>query len=468
MKKILLVNNHKSIFAYDRILKIPNIGLGSIAANLENGLADVKILDLIVAEKNPLKVFERVLIQYKPDIVGFSGMIFQYKEVKSLAEITKKINKNIITVFGGYCPTTNYKKILESEDIKFFDYLIKGEGEKTFNLLVKSLSDGLDFSNDIHNIQGLSYKKNGNIYDSNIPEKNTNLDELKLPARDIRILNKGFHLFGYPADAVETSRGCVFDCNFCSITSMYGRSLRNYSIERVIQDLKIVKSRGAKAVFLSDDNITSDGKRYGHLCEAIIDNGLNDLKYFVQASVRGIKQNPDLPQKMVKAGMTWIYLGIESVYDDGLASMNKIKQFKNEDVEDIVKEIRKLGAIVLGGFVFGYPDDSKESIIENFNYAKKIGVDIPIFSILTPYPQTEIRTELLKNNFITNIDDFSSYNGYDANIKTKYLTDKELFDLRNILDVKYTLFSGKTFRMIKKNPKFFIGLIPEYFSMWFK
>src|SRR5947207_2727413 len=104
---------------------------------------------------------------------------------------------------------------------------------------------------------------------------------LKL-AHLVRVL-RGYTLLGRRADVVETSRGCTFDCSFCSIIEMRGRNFHPYPIERVLADIADARRHGAEAIFLVDDNITLDVERFARLCDAITEAGFNDIDYTVQA-----------------------------------------------------------------------------------------------------------------------------------------------------------------------------------------
>ncbi len=95
-------------------------------------------------------------------------------------------------------------------------------------------------------------------------------EEIKIPDRSARIFKKGFHMLGMPGDVIETSRGCVYDCNFCSIRNMYGKSFRKFTIDRIMTDIEDARRHGARGIFITDDNITLDGKRYLELCEEIV------------------------------------------------------------------------------------------------------------------------------------------------------------------------------------------------------
>jgi radical SAM superfamily enzyme YgiQ (UPF0313 family) len=452
--RALLVSAPKSVLGFDRFVRLPNLGLTSIAANTDKELCEVKVLDLHVVNKNRPKFLRKVIELYKPDIVGFSAMIFQYQVSVEMAKMVRQHYPDLCLILGGYYATIDYEKIIHSEEGKLFDFIIYGEGERPFNELIKALSNGHDFSQ----VPNLVYRENGEVKINPRGELLT-LAELKPPDRSSRWVKKGFHFFGIPADEIETSRGCIFDCNFCSIREMYGKTFRKYSIERVVEDLRDAREHGAKSVFFIDDNITQDGKRYKKLCEEIIRNGLNDLKHIVQVNVKGLRNTPGLIPAMAKSGCIAVVIGIENVLDENLSGMQKSNQFKSHEVEEVVRELKRNKIMTIGSFILGLPDDTKESLYANFDYAKKIGLDMPLLNILTPHPKTEMREKLLEMGLITNPDDYSKYDLFGANIRTKYLSPEEIEEIRHKLDRRYPLESGNAFRLVRKYPWFIMKLV---------
>jgi len=280
---------------FNRLTKIPSLNLASLAANIDEGLAEIKIADLVVKDRDPQKHLLKVLEEYKPDVVGFTAMSFQYQTALKLAKITRMHSENIINVIGGYHITADSENIIESDDMNYFDFLINGEGEVAFNELMKALNNGHDFSK----VPGISYRKDGKSYHNSRPAL-LKPEELNIPDRSARIYKKGFHIMGMPADVIETSRGCVFDCNFCSIRNMYGKSFRRYSIDRILADIEDSKRWGAKSIFIADDNITLDSKRYMKLCNEIEKAKFN-MTFAVQASVSGFKKTPGLAEAVAKS-----------------------------------------------------------------------------------------------------------------------------------------------------------------------
>ncbi len=137
--------------------------------------------------------------------------------------------------------------------------------------------------------------------------------EIRLPKRDARVL-KGYTMLGRQVDVIETSRGCTYDCSFCSIIEMRGRNFHTYSFDRVLADIRDARDHGARTIFLVDDNITLNVKRFEALCEAIIAAGLHKIDYFVQAMTSAIANHGEtLAPLMRRAGFRYVFLGIENI-----------------------------------------------------------------------------------------------------------------------------------------------------------
>ena len=190
------------------------------------------------------------------------------------------------------------------------------------------------------------------------------------------------------------------------------------------QELKGLKQQGVEGVFFVDDNITLDVQRLKNLCDLIVDEKLDSMSYAIQASVKGIASDPELAGRLKRAGFRWVFLGIESGIARNLESMGKAGVFNN--TQRAVSLLQEQGVGVFGGFIVGSPDDRREDIRSTYRFALELGVDHPIMQCMTPYPKTEIREQLLSESLITNRDDFSLYNGFICNVRTRHMSSREL------------------------------------------
>ncbi|OGN90782.1 MAG: hypothetical protein A2Z70_02785 [Chloroflexi bacterium RBG_13_48_17] len=415
--RVLLIAMPDTVCALDPVMRVPNLGLCSIAGNLEG--CEVKVVDLVFHNRHIGRFLQRLMEEFKPEIVGLSAMSFQFASACKVSRICRGVNPDVAVVLGGYHGSLMYQEIAMGAEAELFDFLIRGEGEVTLPSLVQELISG---RRDFRRIPGLSFRRDEK-YHHNPPASLVNLDALKPPNRDCRVLDCARFL-GHRFDCVETSRGCTMRCRFCSITRMYGRSVRKFTLERVTAELHQLKRKGIEGVFFVDDNITLDVLRLKQLCSLIIDENLNTMSYAIQASVSGIASDLELAELLGGAGFRWVFLGIESGISRNLESMGKTGVLKN--TQRAVSLLQKQGICVFGGFIVAHPDDTRQDIQSTFQFALDIGVDHPIMQCLTPYPKTETREQLLKQSLITNLDDFSRYNGFICNVRTKYLSNKEL------------------------------------------
>src|SRR6516225_8632708 len=384
-------------------IRMPNGALGSLAANVDSH-HHVAIADLILARTAVRSTVERLVSQYAPDLVGLSVMTFQRATALQVARLVKMVKPSARIVVGGYDPSLAPDAYEASLDI---DFVVRGEGEQTLAELLRAIEGATTPSairnpqSAIHNILGLSYRDGaGFVHNAPRPVMPLATEKLRLPNRGVRVLD-GYTLLGRQIDVVETSRGCTFDCSFCSIIEMRGRNFHPFPIDRVIADIADAHGRGARAIFLVDDNITLDVHRFETLCHALIDANFSDMEYFVQAMTAPLAQHgATLAPVMRRAGFRYVFLGIENVLDDDLtflraraknARRERGRTIGNASIEAI-GHLRRNGMYVVGGLIVGNPDDTRESIEANLEFARRY-VDWPYIQHPTPYPRTPMTSE---------------------------------------------------------------------------
>jgi anaerobic magnesium-protoporphyrin IX monomethyl ester cyclase len=353
-------------------------------------------------------------------VVGFSGMAFQYECNLGMAYLTKQVDPRIKTVLGGYHATLSYDTIEGSPGADYWDFIVRGEGDFSFGELLDSLDAqgrGLD------NVLGVSYKTEHRQFHHNAPRPLEDVTRIKLPARDKRII-KNFHMYFRRADVIETSRGCLYHCNFCSIHQMYGSSIRQYPLERVLADIEDAYSRGARHIFCTDDNITQNMDRFEQLIDGVISLKLKNLHFTTQATVIGFSQRPQVIKKLPTAGFVSIFLGIENASTKNLRAMKKPNTLPA--IKKAIAELQKENIVVIAGLINGLPDDDPESMRENYRFIKEQGVSSIMDQIMTPYPKTPLRDNMLREGQIQNLSDFRWYDGYFSNVRTSSLSPEEL------------------------------------------
>jgi anaerobic magnesium-protoporphyrin IX monomethyl ester cyclase len=415
--RILLVSMPDTADYIDYISRMPNLAIASLAGNLSGH--DIKILDLVVHKPNIRKPVTDIIKDFRPQIVGLSAMSFQFDTLLRVGRYIRSLDKNITIITGGYHATLMAKDNSSEKWLDELDFIVRGEGEETFQELVNAIerNDGA-----YDGIPGLSYRS-GKQWIHNDERPLLELAKINLPLRSARLSQK-FFFATWSMDVVETSRGCPFHCKFCSIMHMYGGVFRKFTPERVIADLKNIRAQGTNAVFFSDDNITFDIEHFESICDAIVANGLNEMNFVTQVTAVGIADNPQLVAKMEKANFRIVFVGFESMEPKYLKGMKKpTSPEKNRRAAEL---LRKHNIGIIAGCVVGYPEDNWDSITRQYKMIKELKPDAIYAQYLTPYPRTRVREELQAEDLITN-NDFSRYDGFTCNIRTRHLSEQDLF-----------------------------------------
>src|SRR5262245_42459122 len=286
-------------------IRMPNGALTSLAGNVDLH-HKVAVADLVLVQDRVRQTLGRLMADVQPDIVGLSIMTFQRRTAKRIIDYVRSLRPDVRIVVGGYDPSLAPEAYAEAST-GGADFVVRGEREVTFRDFVRAL----EVNSGLEGIQGLGYRDRG-VFRLN-PDRPVNRlrsADLRPPRRDARVL-RGYTLLGWPVDVVETSRGCTFDCSFCSIIAMRGRNFHTFDFERVLDDIRDARDHGARAIFIVDDNITLDVRRFEAFCRALIEARLNTIRYLVQAMTSSIANHgATLAPLMREAGFRYVFLGI--------------------------------------------------------------------------------------------------------------------------------------------------------------
>ena len=407
------------IIIHEMAIHMPNHGIACIGGNIDDH-HEVYLIDLVRKRNHLAGYLKKTLEKIRPGLIGLSAMTWQYRTCLALIALIKEILPEVRIAVGGYHATLMSQEIADSPDADLVDFIIRGEGEETFRRLVNAL-EGTD---QLEAIPALSYKS-GSRWQHNKRGTLCDLSRLKLPIRDHRRLTSGYHFMYSRIEIMETSRGCTRHCNFCSISHMYGRSYRTYPIERIIADLDdIYYNKKTRLVFVADDNMVLSPKWVMTVCDAIIQQKYRNLKLVVQADCISMAKQEAMVEKMARAGFSAVFLGIENVSRQNLQMMDKADLI--EAAKQAVLHCHRHGIMVIGGLIFGLPDDDEEAIRQNYAFLKELGTDASYCQMLSPFPKTVIRDHLQSEGLIANPGHFERYNGLWANVKTRHLDADQL------------------------------------------
>ncbi len=374
-----------------------NLGLGYLAAVLQNNSYTVKIIDFKIGDQAILNFIN----QYKPVVVGFS-LIFQYflPQLSRIISLLRANNINCHFTVGGHYPSLRYEEILT--EIPDLDSVVLFEGEYTLLELVGYIANDEDWKH----TQGIAYRHNKKFIKTALRPLLSNLDQLPYPHRPFD--NK--KILGKVMVPIIATRGCHHNCCFCSIREFYGnangRLIRRRSPTLVVKEMKaLYLEKGATIFLFQDDDFPLTGKggrRWIYDFINALDNNQLLGKVIWKISCRVDEIDLKLFSDMKAAGLYLVYLGIESGTDEGLKALNKGTTVANN--LNAVAMLKELDLMFGYGFMLFDPESTFESVLQNANFLRQIvgdGSAPVIFCKMLPYAGTPIEKQLAADGRLT-------------------------------------------------------------------
>jgi anaerobic magnesium-protoporphyrin IX monomethyl ester cyclase len=369
------------------IAAFPPLSLLYLAAVLQEIGVEVSVLDqpgIGLTVEETLRWVEKE----NPDVLGFSTLASSGRTAALISHKVKEKNPNLTIVFGNHYATFNPERILTK--YPSVDIIARGEGEKTVVELANCLRNG----GDLKKVRGINFRNEGKIVSTPDQPLIKDLDALPFPNRklidvDYHCLMAGANVAPKKFTSIVTSRGCVYSCRFCSCTEMAHNVWRPRSAKNTLEELRFLASEGYKQLIFVDDSFTLNPKRVIEICRGMRKEKL-DMEWICEGRVDNCSY--EMVQEMVKAGCKILYFGIESANQRILYYYNKT--ITPEQAETAVRTAKKAGVdVVVGSFIVGAPDETREEIQNTIEFAKRVPIDLPQFNILGAHPGNDIWNE---------------------------------------------------------------------------
>lgn len=423
MKKILLIQppqTMKEIYGKLGVIAPSQtpIGILSIGAVLKKQGHRVEIIDCQAEGLDHEELFLRIVTS-KPDIIGVTSTTVSFNSAKHLLARVKEEFPRVTTLFGGSHLSAIPEKTMR--ECPHIDIGVLGEGEKTVSEIVRMM----DECNEVRGIKGIIVREGGTIHKSAPQEPIRDLDSLPFPAWDLLKSFQDYHLLSLRGEdkgtIVVTSRGCPFNCSYCS-QAVFGHNWRFNSVDYVIEQVKyLVRRYGLNFIDFEEDLFTVLPKRVEAICERILSD---DLAVRWSCMAKAGHVSLPLLRLMKKAGCSIIYMGIESSSDRVLSLLNK--GVTRHKIEESVRMVHEAGINVYGSFIFGVPTQTIPEMRETLSFARSLPIHSASFFLFTPYPGTRLRDiAFLHGKVSTNWDDYSAHPTRPAYIE-KGFSDKFL------------------------------------------
>lgn len=368
----------------------PPLGLAYIASVLREKGHEVKILDCLLEGWQSVRDFDektkiigldfnsigRLAKTFKADVVGITGMSFNAKSMYLIAKTVKDYIPDAVVILGGPHATIRSEDCIKDPNI---DFVVVGEGERTICDLVDFFENKNKNLRKLKQIKGVLFKHYKKVVQNAPRDLIVDLDSMPFPARDLLNMEAYFRLAarGYSAEgvrrwfAVITSRGCPFNCCFCSASLINGKRWRFRSAQNVISELEtLARTYGAEEIFFEDENMSLNKTRMQEICDLLVKKQLK-FELFAQQGLRADTLDKKTLEKMHAAGFRRIVLapesGVQRVVRDVIG-----KNLDLKNIEEVIKTCRKIGIQTSGYFVIGIPGETKDDIKNTLSYAKKL------------------------------------------------------------------------------------------------
>ena len=414
--RVLLISPHLTFHhsEYSVPLKSQLLGLRSIAAVLQRAGHEVDIHDYFTTADHFYPINDQfirfgltdqeILAQirnFSPDVIGISSMFNSHAhDAHHVAKLAKQCRPNCLLIFGGAHPSEHWKWAMKDANI---DICVIGEGERTIAELIDRAAKQQNFQG----LKGIVHRVDGKVVQEEKRPLIDNLDDLPFPDRTLapqaladknNETQKNKFIMRPPVGFIQTSRGCPRKCYYCTYVNVFSRKWRPRSAQHVVDEIQMLhEQHGYDEIHFIDDNPNISKKRMMAIAEEIIARQLN-IRLVAATGLEIHSMDTEVLQKMKQAGFYRLHFGIES--GDSQSQRRIGKALSLNKARQVIQEANRLGFWTAGTFIFGHPHETMQEIRKTIDFAKKSGLDYPIFNILIPELGTKSYDMAIKDDLI--------------------------------------------------------------------
>ncbi|MFV1976621.1 MAG: radical SAM protein [Candidatus Scalindua sp.] len=382
MKLDLIHPTHRHFRRTRPINIIPPLGLAMVAAVTPKDV-EIRLIDAYL---------EKIDYDRPVDLVGVTALTPAVNMAYEIADEYRR--RGVKTVMGGI-----HASAMPDETLEHFDAVVIGEAEDIWPEVIEDFRAG---------------RMQRKYRSKTVPD----ITMLPRPRRDL--FNVRSYFVRRP---VETSRGCIFKCEYCSDPIVFGAGYRFRDVNDVVDEIRSIRPRG-KYIFFVDNNIVGQVQRASRLFEALIPL---KIRWTAQASIT-MAYNEETLELATRSGCIGVLVGMETINKEVLHRIGK--PVDPGRYRELVQRFHKYGILVQGEFIFGFDEDTPKIFKDTVEFAQSIGIDTARFAILKPYPGTKLYQRWLEEGRIIT-GNWSLYHTSNVAFRPLNVTQKQLTEGRN-------------------------------------
>jgi anaerobic magnesium-protoporphyrin IX monomethyl ester cyclase len=401
------------------------LGLAYLAGSLRRAGFEPQIYDAMSRGDDGPAIARRIAAE-QPDVVATTACTSTIAAALEVLRAARREAPEALTVIGGVHPTFMAAEVLDDPAV---DVVVRGEGEHALVELLLALRADVE----PRVVRGISYRRDGGVFDTPSRPLETDLDGLPI---DWDLLDWPLYHYrtkpGSRLAITSWARGCTEACTFCSQQKLWQRSWRARDIDAVVAEARLLRDRfGVDTLEVADEEPTRDRARWEAILDRLIAEDLG-IELLVETRADDVVRDADIIDKYRAAGVLHVYVGVESVRQDRLDAMRK-----NISVEQSRRAIALLndaGIITETSFLLGFPDDTPETVEETVRLSFEYDPDLAFFLAATPWPYADWWPQVADRVEVT---DYSRYNLINPIIKPDAMTRDELSRLMSAAFMRF-------------------------------
>jgi anaerobic magnesium-protoporphyrin IX monomethyl ester cyclase len=395
------------------------LGLAQLAGCLEQAGIPVEILDA-----NALGInwggLEPAIARTDPDLIGITVYTPWVPDVARAVRVARQAVPKTVIALGGPHVTFTAEETLET--MPEVDVVARGEGDQIIVELARTLEEG----NGLEDVPGISFRRDDQVVETPVAPP---LDPTTLPMPAFHLMPMERYYFaslGGPFATVLASRGCPFQCTFCSEWPFWGGGWRPHDPQQVVEQIDLLVNRyGRKNIWFGDDCFNVNGDHMAAICEGILQRGI-DVNWYYQGRADLVVKYKDLLPLLRRSGNRMVQIGIEASNDEQRAELNK--QLSTETAEESVRLLRQNDIVCQAMLMVGLPGDTPRTFEEKVRLVNRLDVDFPVFLVYTLFPGAPDYDKAIAEGWIELPANYAHHDMAHVLVPTEHMNPRQIYD----------------------------------------